>query len=151
MRKNFDFFLRCLRELPEKNLAGMKPNVNGLDVDGSLFRDSAGKAKAGKRSSAKSGHMRITEEKLQTAPDYLRFEKGIYIAFIKGGLVRGDEVDYTTNFGVTLTSHGNSRTLGGFLGFRKAEEDGTVDILDENWKVSGRGVCYTRKEKKTDE
>jgi hypothetical protein len=148
MRKNFDFFIRCLKELPEVNLAGMKLNVNGLDVDGSLFRDADGKAKAGKRSSARSGHLKITEDKIAASPDLLRFEKGIYIAFIKSGVVRGDEVDYTTNFGVTLTSYGNSRTLGSFLGFRKAEADGTVDILDENWKVSGRGVCYTRKEKK---
>ena len=53
-------------------------------------------------------------------------------------------MEYTTNFGVKLLSTGNSRTLGSFLGFRRAEADGTVDILNENWKVSGRGVCYTR-------
>lgn len=146
MRKNFDFFLRCLRELPEENYAGIKMNVNGLDVEGSLFRDIRGKAKAGKRSSAKSGHIRITEEKMKAAPDYLNFEKGIYVAFIKSGLVKGDEVEYTTNFGVKLTSRGNRRTLGSFLGFRRAKPDGTVEFLDEIWKVSGRGLCYTRKE-----
>ena len=146
MRKNFDFFLRCLRQLPEENHAGMKMNVNGLDVEGSLFRDIEGKAKAGKRSSAKSGHIRITEEKIKAAPDYLNFEKGIYIAFIKSGLVKGDEVEYTTNFGVRFTSKGNRRTLGSFLGFRRAQPDGTVEFLDEIWKVSNRGVCYTRKE-----
>lgn len=146
MRKNFDFFLRCLRELPEENYAGMKMNVNGLDVEGSLFRDIKGKAKAGKRSGAKSGHIRITEEKIKAAPDYLNFEKGVYVAFIKSGLVKGDEVEYTTNFGVKLTSKGNSRTLGSFLGFRRAKPDGTVEFLDEIWRVSGRGVCYTRKE-----
>ena len=124
----------------------MKMNVNGLDVEGSLFRDIEGKAKAGKRSSAKSGHIRITEEKIKAAPDYLNFEKGIYIAFIKSGLVKGDEVEYTTNFGVRFTSKGNRRTLGSFLGFRRAQPDGTVEFLDEIWKVSNRGVCYTRKE-----
>lgn len=144
MRKNFDFFLRCLRELPETNAAGMKLNVNGLDVDGSLFRDACGKAKAGKRSSVRSGHMKLTEDRIAQSPDILKFEKGIYVAFIKAGLVKGDIVEYTTNFGVKLLSTGNSRTLGSFLGFRRAEADGTVDILNENWKVSGRGVCYTR-------
>ena len=94
--------------------------------------------------------MKITADKIAEAPDFLPFEKGIYVAFIKDGVVKGDEVDYTTNFGVTLASLGNSRTLGSFLGYRKAEKDGTVDLLDENWKVSGRGVCYTRKEKITE-
>lgn len=145
MRKNFDFFMRCLKELPEENYAGMQMNINGLDVKGSIFRDMDGKAIAGKRSSAKSGHLKITEEKIAQAPDYLNFEKGIYLAFIKSGLVKGDEVEYTTNFGVKLTTSGNSRTLGSFLGFRRANPDGTIDLLDENWKVGGRKVSYTRK------
>lgn len=76
-------------------------------------------------------------------------DSGIYIAFIKNAVVKGDEVEYTTNFGVKLVSSGNSRTLGSFLGFRRANPDGTVEFLDENWKVSGRGVCFTRKEIKT--
>lgn len=147
MRKNFDLFMACLKELPEENDAGMPINVNGLDVDGSIFRDRDGKAKPGKRSSAKSGHLRITGEKIAEAPDYLHFEKGIYLAFFKAGSVKGDMVEYTTNFGVTLVSFGNSRRLGSFLGYRRANPDGTVDLLDENWKVSGHGVCYSRREK----
>lgn len=147
-RKNFDFFVRCLKALPETNFAGMKMNVNGLDVQGSLFRDMDGKAIAGKRSSARSGHIKITEEKLAAAPDYLNFEKGIYTAFIKSGVVKGDTVEYQTNFGVTLVTTGNSRNLSSFLGFRRANPDGTVMFLDEKWKVSGRSVCYTRKKLK---
>ena len=126
----------------------MKMNVNGLDVQGSLFRDMDGKAIAGKRSSARSGHIKITEEKLAAAPDYLNFEKGIYTAFIKSGVVKGDTVEYQTNFGVTLVTTGNSRNLSSFLGFRRANPDGTVMFLDEKWKVSGRSVCYTRKKLK---
>ncbi len=147
-RKNFDFFVRCLKALPETNFAGMKMNVNGLDVQGSLFRDMEGKAIAGKRSSARSGHIKITEEKLAAAPDYLNFEKGIYTAFIKSGVVKGDTVEYQTNFGMMLTTTGNSRNLSSFLGFRRANPDGTVMFLDEKWKVSGRSVCYTRKKLK---
>ena len=41
----------------------------------------------------KSGHIRVTEEKIAVLPDYLRFEKGIYIAFIKSGEVDGDTGD----------------------------------------------------------
>ena len=147
-RKNFDFFVRCLKALPEANFSGLKMNVNGLDVQGSLFRDMDGKAIAGKRSSARSGHIKITEEKLAAAPDYLNFEKGIYTAFIKSGVVKGDTVEYQTNFGVMLTTTGNSRNLSSFLGFRRANPDGTVMFLDEKWKVSGRSVCYTRKKLK---
>lgn len=145
VRKNYEFFLKCLSQLPETNSAGMKINVNGLDVDGSLFRDIDGKARPGKRSSVKSGHIRMTEERIAQAPDYLRFEKGIYVAFIKGGMVDGDNVMYQTNFGVELLSTGNSRNLSSFLGFRRANEDGTVDFLDECWKVRDRSVCYSRR------
>lgn len=147
-RKNFDFFVRCLKALPETNYAGMKMNVNGLDVQGGLFRDMEGKAIAGKRSSVRSGHIKITEEKLAAAPDYLNFEKGVYTAFIKSGVVKGDTVEYQTNFGVTLVTTGNSRNLSSFLGFRRANPDGTMTFLDEKWKVSGRSVCYTRKKLK---
>ena len=145
MRKNFDFFLRCLKELPEENDAGMKMNVNGLDVEGSIFRDMEGKAKPGIRSGVKSGHIRVTEEKISALPDYLRFEKGMYIAFIKSGEVDGDTVVYTTNFGVKIPSVGNSRNLSSFLGFRRANPDGTIELLDEKWKVRGKEVCYSRR------
>lgn len=145
--KNFDFFIRCLKALPETNYAGMQMNVNGLDVQGSLFRDMEGKAIAGKRSDVRSGHIKITGEKLADAPDYLNFEKGIYVAFIKSRVVKGDTVEYQTNFGVTLVTAGNSRNLSSFLGFRRANSDGTVTFLDEKWKVSGRSVCRTRKKR----
>ena len=63
-------------------------------------------------------------------------------------MVKGDTVEYQTNFGVTLVTTGNSRNLSSFLGFRRANPDGTVMFLDEKWKVSGRSVCYTRKKLK---
>ena len=63
-------------------------------------------------------------------------------------MVKGDTVEYQTNFGVMLTTTGNSRNLSSFLGFRRANPDGTVMFLDEKWKVSGRSVCYTRKKLK---
>ena len=50
-------------------------------------------------------------------------------------------MEYTTNFGVRFTSKGNRRTLGSFLGFRRAQPDGTVEFLDEIWKVSNRGCA----------
>ena len=40
-------------------------------------------------------------------------DSGIYIAFIKNAVVKGDEVEYTTNFGVKLISSGNGRKFPG--------------------------------------
>lgn len=144
MQKNFDFFLKCLKELPEVNGAGMKIMVNGLDVQGSLFRNVDGTAKAGVRSSLNNGHMALTPEKVAASPDFLRFERGIYVAFIASGTIRGDCIEYTTNFGVKLMTAGNRRTLGSFIGFKKCRDDGTVEILDAPYKVCGNSIQYRR-------
>lgn len=156
-KKNFDFFLKCLVELPDKNKAGMPLVVNGLDTDGSIFRDANGKAKAGKRSDHHSGHFVMTPERIREAPDYLDFERGIYAAFIIKGKVQGDLIEYQTNFGVKLVSAGNRRTLGSFLGFKRCgigkdgKPDGTVEFLDQLCKVDGGKVRYNRKLKKSAE
>ena len=42
VKKNFEFFLACLKELPDTNSAGMPLKVNGLDVQGTLMRDAEG-------------------------------------------------------------------------------------------------------------
>ena len=47
MKKNFEYFLACLKELPDTNAGGMPLRVNGLDVQGSLLRDVDGKAAKG--------------------------------------------------------------------------------------------------------
>ncbi len=126
--KNFDFFVRCLQALPETNSAGQRLNINGLDNCAAL-----------------SGS---DEKNAATAPDYLHFEKGIYMAFFKSGIIKGDTVEYQTNFGITMFTTGNRRTLDSFLGFRRANPDQSVTLLDERWKVNGRNVCYTRTAKK---
>jgi hypothetical protein len=76
--------------------------------------------------------------------EYLRFERGIYCAFIVSGQVNGDEIVYVTNFGVKLKATGNSRTLDSFLEYRKRNEDGVMEILDEPFKVSGTSMQYRR-------
>jgi hypothetical protein len=123
MEEHFEFFLNCLNELPEVNPAGMKLNVNGLDVQGDRSND---------------------QEDISQAPDFLQFERGIYSAFIINGVVKGDEIAYTTNFGVKLKTTGNLRTLDSFLGFRRANEDGTVELLDQPYKVIGNSIQYRR-------
>lgn len=148
MKRNYDFFMQCLMELPEENFAGMKMNVNGLDVDGSMFQDKYGKAKIGVRSAVNTGHVKVTSERIAQAPDYLRFERGIYAAFITSGKIKGSVVEYDPSFGVRLVSVGNDRTLSSFLGFRRCHEDGTVEFLDEVWKVNGKTITYRRKKLK---
>ncbi len=145
MKRNYDFFLRCLLKLPETNYAGMKINVNRLDVDGSIFRDRDGREMNSAPDAVNADGKLITSEIIERAPDYLRFERGMYAAFIRSGKVYGDTVEYVTNFGVRLLSVGNDRTLSSFLGFKRCREDGTVEFLDKVWKVNGKSVSYRRK------
>lgn len=144
MKKNFDLFIACLKELPEQNAAGMPLKVNGLDVQGSLFRDVDGKPVDGAVASLKRGRLKMTPERIAEAPDLLHFEKGIYCAFMKKGTVKGDIVLYETNFGVTLPTCGNQRTLTSFLGFKKCSLDGLVTLVDAPYRVYDNTVQYRR-------
>lgn len=145
MKKNFDFFLRCLKDLPEVNEAGMKIKVNGLDVHGSLFCDLNEKDKADMVNQLEKGDLTSTiSSQILALPDYLQFERGIYVAFITSGTIRGDVIEYTTNFGVKLTSTGNRRNLNSFIGFKKCREDGSVELLDAPYKVCGNSIQYRR-------
>lgn len=92
----------------------------------------------------------MSADRVDQAPDFLEFEKGIYFAFIKEGIVDGDVVTYTTNFGVKLTSTGNSRTLMAFIGFRRCNPNKTVEVLMDGWQVndSAFGTIEKRERKK---
>lgn len=148
MKHNYDFFIRCLEALPEINKAGMKLNVNGLDTDGSCLRDFGGKARSKILSDIRRGKRKMGADRVEQAPDFLEFEKGIYFAFIKEGIVDGDVVTYTTNFGVKLTSTGNSRTLMAFIGFRRCNPNKTVEVLMDGWQVNGLCIRYHREKRK---
>lgn len=148
MKTNYDFFIRCLEALPEVNAAGMKLNVNGLDTDGSCLRDMDGKARNKITTDIRRGKRKMNLDRVEQAPDFLEFEKGIYFAFIKEGIVDGDVITYMTNFGVKLVSTGNSRTLMAFIGFRKCNPNKTVEILMDGWQVNGLCIRYHRESKK---
>ena len=148
MKHNYDFFIRCVEALPEINKAGMKLNVNGLDTDGSCLRDFGGKARSKILSDIRRGKRKMGADRVDQAPHFLEFEKGIYFAFIKEGIVDGDVVTYTTNFGVELTSTGNSRTLMAFIGFRRCNPNKTVEVLMDGWQVNGLCIRYHREKKK---
>lgn len=87
-------------------------------------------------------------DRVDQAPDFLEFEKGVYFAFIKEGIVDGDVITYTTNFGVKLTSTGNSRTLMAFIGFRRCNPNKTVEVLMDGWQVNGLCIRYHREKRK---
>ncbi len=145
LKRNFDLFVKCLIALPEVNKAGQKMNINGLDVDGSLFVDAAGNVKPGKRGLFNAGHLKVTGERIAGAPDFLEFDKGLYLSFFPKATVKGNTVEYVTNFGVKLVSSHVDRTLPAFLGYRKCAEDGTVDFLTHSWQVNGRSIQYNCK------
>jgi len=164
---DFDAFLEALKELPEKNGAGMDMRVNGLDTDGSILRDANGHAKGSARSAYKKGRLVITPERIAEAPDYLDFDEDIFRKFIESGSVvfmdrsgnegagiKADTVAYKTTFGLTLTSTGNGRSIGSFLGYKRSgvgkdgKPDGTVAFIDQICKVDGGKVRYRRIEKK---
>lgn len=145
LKQNFEFFLKCLRALPAVNAAGMTLNVHGLDEKKNFLSKGEGGPKKEIQDELVKGDRCVMQELVNKAPDYLHFEKGMYIAFIRDGTVRGDVIEYTTNFGVKLTSTGNSRTLSSFLGYRRGREDGTVEILTETWQVNDRKIQYRRK------
>ena len=55
---------------------------------------------------------------------------------------------YKTNFGVTLTSYGNRRTMTSFLGFKKGNLDGTITLVDAPYRVYDNSIQYRRYMKK---
>lgn len=144
MKKNFSFFLECLKQLPKQNTAGMRILVNGLDLHGTLLRDEKGNPLSGKTAELRRGRIKITPKKLETAPDLLCFEKGIYCAFFEQGKALGDTVTYKTNFGIEFWTSGNQRKLASFLGYRKCDLEGNVQYIDAPYKVYEYHIQYRR-------
>lgn len=144
MQRNFDFFIECLKRLTERNAAGMALKVNGLDVQGSLMRDAQGRPVKGKTHDLRRERIKVTPQVIADAPDMLPFEKGIYCAFFEAGKAKGDQIAYRTNFGVTLLTLGNRRTLNSFLGYKRCSPDGEVVYVDAAYKVYGSGIQYRR-------
>ena len=146
MKKNFEYFLACLKELPDTNASGMLLRVNGLDVQGSLLRDVDGKPIEGRVSAVTKGKLKLTPERIAEAPDMLHFEKGIYCAFVESGVLQGDVATYKTNFGVTLTSKGNRRTLDSFMGYKRSDMDGNVVYVDKSKKNNNDRTQYRQRD-----
>ena len=59
-------------------------------------------------------------------------------------VLQGNVATYKTNFGVTLTSKGNRRTLDSFMGYKRSDMDGNVVYVDAPYKVYGFSIQYRR-------
>ena len=50
--------------------------------------------------------------------ELLTFDKAFYITFIESGMVFGDVIEYTTKFGVSFKTTGNTRKMVDFIGYK---------------------------------
>ena len=148
MKRNFDFFIECLLALPEKNGAGMKMNVMGLDVTETVFTGEDGRSNGEALGRYHSGTFHITAEHMRTAPDLLNFDDSIYLAFFPKAVAEGDKMRFVSNFGVEFTATGITRSLRAFLGYRRITEDGCIECITEKWQPYNAAVCYKRREYK---
>lgn len=60
MKKNFEYFLACTKELPDTNASGMLLGVNGLDVQEISQRDVDGKPIRSRVSAVTKGKLKLT-------------------------------------------------------------------------------------------
>jgi DNA invertase Pin-like site-specific DNA recombinase len=79
------------------------------------------------------------------APELFLFEKNIYRAFIREGIVEGDIIRYQTVFGTEAVCSGNSRTLSFFVGYKRKNADGSFEKIEKIYQVSGRTIGWRRK------
>lgn len=115
-----------------------------LYTPSSFARTSLLHLQEGRTRAITSGKLKVTPERIAEAPDMLHLEKGIYCAFIKSGVLQGDVAIYKTNFGVTLTTKGNRRTLNSFMGYKRCDLNGTAVYVDAPYKVYGFSIQYRR-------
>ena len=129
-RKDYEGFLTLLLRLPETNLSGLPMRISGLDCDGSERRSYHGEKK-------RPRGRKITREIIERSPDFLTFSEEIFSKYVVRGFVYGDRIEYITSFGVKIQSTGNLRNLGAFIGFRVANQDGTLKYIDHSYDIPG--------------
>ena len=142
MKDNFEDFIAALTALPNENGAGMRINVNTLDTDGSIFKDVQGKTNHKVLNAYKKGKLRITDRVIEEAPDYLNFNEHIFRTYIVSMSANGDEICYTTTFGLKFKTTGNTRPIGSYLGFRICTSDGTEELVTENYQISHAAIQH---------
>ena len=142
MKENFENFITALVALPNENRAGMRINVNRLDTDGSIFKDVQGKTIRKVWNAYKKGKLTLGEGVVEEAPDYLHFDEHIFRTYFSGMTANGDEICYTTTFGLKLKTTGNTRPIGSYLGFRVCKPDGTAELVTQNYQISNASIQH---------
>ena len=90
----------------------------------------------------KKGKLRITDRVIEGAPDYLNFNEHIFRTYIVSMSANGDEIFYTTTFGLKFKTTGNTRPIGSYLGFRICTSDGTAELVTENYQISHAAIQH---------
>ena len=142
MKENFENFISALTALPNENGAGMRINVNRLDTEGSIFRDVQGKPIYKVWNAYRKGKLRITDNVIEEAPDYLHFNEHIFRTYFSGMTASGDEICYTTTFGLKFKTTGNTRPIASYLGFRICTSDGTAELVTQNYQISHASIQH---------
>lgn len=138
MKQNFTAFLEELGQLPKRNGAGLKLNVREPSTE------KKGPGAKGQQAAASQEKAGETGEPL----DYLCFNEYIFRTFILHLEAARDEVHYTTTFGLTLSSSGNSRPISSYIGYRLCRPDGTVSVITESYQIGHGKIQHHWKKKR---
>ena len=75
----------------------------------------------------------------------ISFNKTMYLTFIDKGVVHGDIIEYTTKFGISFRTTGNTRKMVDFIGYRKKNKDGNSIIIQDEYEIYGKKLQYRKK------
>ena len=73
------------------------------------------------------------------------FNKFMYLTFIDKGIIHGDDIEYTTKFGVSIKTSGNKREMVDFVEYNKRTSDGKFFIIEELYQVYDNQLQYIKK------
>ena len=79
---------------------------------------------------------------IEEAPDYLHFNEHIFRTYFSGMTANGDEICYTTTFGLKFKTTGNTRPIASYLGFRICTSDGTAELVTQNYQISHASIQH---------
>ena len=140
IRENYKILLEKLKSLPTTNSLGEPIVVNGSDRQGTLLVEPDGSINEQRVVGVRRKTFRITPERVTATPELLAFDTELYRMLIKSGIIYGDEIEYVTTFGTKLKIARNVRTLKQFLGFKRVNNDKTVDYLTATYQVNGSSL-----------
>lgn len=73
------------------------------------------------------------------------FNKTMYLTFIDKGVVHGDVIEYSTNFGVSFRTTGNTRKMADFIGYWCVDDKGDSIEITNTYQVVGTSLQYLKR------